>query len=76
VLLAFSLALGHDVTSDALGIAVGHLYFFCEDVWPALARARGWRLTRLLPSPSALRALLALAHAARGVEIVRAAPEG
>jgi Derlin-2/3 len=54
VLLGFSLLLGHDVTADGLGIAIGHLYYFCEDVWPALAAARGWWVTRLLPSPSAL----------------------
>jgi hypothetical protein len=73
------------VTSDALGIAVGHLFFFAEDVWPALARSRGWRLTRLLPTPSALRELagaaaallgggLRGAPAAAAVEIVREAP--
>lgn len=56
-LLGFSLLLGHDVTSDALGIAVGHVYFFLEDVWPHLAAARGWRCTHVLPSPSNLRAL-------------------
>ena len=83
MLLAFSLLLGHDVTSDALGIAVGHLFFFAEDVWPALARSRGWRLTRLLPTPSALRELAGAAAALLGVggrgapaavEIVREAP--
>ena len=51
VLLGFSLLLGHDVTSDALGIAVGHLYFFVADVYPALAAARGWRWRRLLHTP-------------------------
>jgi len=83
VLLVFSVLMGHDATSDALGIAVGHLFFFAEDVWPALARSRGWRLTRLLPTPSALRELAAAlglggrgAAARRGaaLEIVRDAP--
>ena len=58
VLLAFSLLLGHDIHSDALGIAVGHLYFFFEDVWPALARARGWKITKILPTPSTISALI------------------
>ncbi len=29
VLLGFSTLLGHDVSSDLLGIAVGHVYYFC-----------------------------------------------
>ena len=33
VLLGFSLLLGHDVTSDALGIAVGHVYYFFAGGW-------------------------------------------
>ena len=57
VLLGFSALLGHDVKQDLLGIAVGHVYFFLEDVWPALAAARGWWVTQLLPSPSNLAAL-------------------
>ena len=51
VLLGFSMLLGHDVTSDMLGIAVGHAYFFCADVYPALAAARGWRWRKLLHTP-------------------------
>lgn len=52
VLLAFSGLLGHDILSDALGITVGHAYYFFEDVWPALAEARGWRrLKRPLGTP-------------------------
>ncbi len=34
VLLAFSLLLGNSVAVDLLGIAVGHFYFFLEDVFP------------------------------------------
>jgi Derlin-2/3 len=52
VLLAFSGLLGHDILSDALGITVGHFYYYFEDVWPALAEARGWRrLKRPLGTP-------------------------
>ena len=52
VLLGFSALLGHDVKQDLLGIAVGHTFYFLEDVWPALASARGWWLRQVLPSPS------------------------
>lgn len=51
VLLIFSMLLGQDVTADALGIAVGHAYYFLADVYPALAAARGWRMTSLLATP-------------------------
>ena len=51
VLLGFSLFLGHDVTSDLLGIGVGHVYYFVHDVWPALADARGWTVREPLACP-------------------------
>lgn len=35
VLLGFSLLLGNSVIVDLMGIAVGHIYFFLEDVFPA-----------------------------------------
>lgn len=50
-LLGFSLLLGHDITSDVLGIAVGHVYYFAADVYPALAAARGWRCRRVMRTP-------------------------
>lgn len=34
VLLGFSLLLGNAVYVDLTGIAVGHIYFFMEDVFP------------------------------------------
>ena len=34
VLLGFSLLLGNSVVVDILGIAVGHVYYFLEDVFP------------------------------------------
>lgn len=51
-LLGISLLLGHDPTSDLFGIAVGHLLYFLEDVWPMIAEVRDWRITRVLPMPS------------------------
>jgi Derlin-2/3 len=66
-LLAFSALLGHDVTTDVLGIAVGHVYYFLEDVYPALARARGWKITRVFPNPSNLGALWRIVRARLGL---------
>jgi Derlin-2/3 len=57
VLMGFSALVGHSGYRDLLGIAVGHTYFFLEDVWPSLAKARGWWITSVLPSPSNLWAL-------------------
>lgn len=34
VLLGFSLLLGNSIAVDLMGIAVGHIYFFLEDVFP------------------------------------------
>jgi hypothetical protein len=50
-LLGFSLLLGNDVTSDLLGIAVGHGYYFLADVYPSLAAARGWRWRKAMHTP-------------------------
>lgn len=50
-LLGFSLLLGQDITSDVIGIAVGHLYYYLADVYPALAAARGWRIKKLMYTP-------------------------
>ncbi|ORZ25749.1 Derlin [Absidia repens] len=45
VLLCFSLVLGGDIpTGDILGIAVGHIYYFFEDVWPQDPASGGKRL--------------------------------
>lgn len=34
VLMGFSLLLGNSIIIDLLGIAVGHIYYFLEDVFP------------------------------------------
>ena len=34
VLLGFSLLLGNSVSVDLLGMAVGHCYYFLEDIFP------------------------------------------
>ena len=69
-LLGFSLLLGHDVTSDLLGIGVGHIYYFLADVFPALARVRGWRIQKILHTPWILHALFGTNRRAPPVEIV------
>ncbi|GBG30309.1 Derlin-2.2 [Hondaea fermentalgiana] len=55
VLFTFSLILGHSATVDLIGIVVGHIYYFWDDVYVDLARVRGWpakhflRLSTYLP---------------------------
>nr|CAG4648853.1 EOG090X0CFQ [Polyphemus pediculus] len=52
VLVAFSVLLGNSVMVDILGIAIGHLYFFLEDVFPNQPGGR-----RLLATPRILKLL-------------------
>lgn len=50
VLLSFSFVLGNNGTVDLLGIFVGHLYYFLEDVYPRMIRSR----YRILKTPKFL----------------------
>jgi Derlin-2/3 len=59
VLLGLSLLFGNSPVIDLMGISVGHIYFFLEDVLPEVARIRGWRLRRFLPTPHAIKGLCA-----------------
>lgn len=34
VLLAFSILLGNTVLVDAIGMGIGHIYYYMEDVFP------------------------------------------
>lgn len=44
-LLAFiSLLVGGNLTDHLVGIAVGHLYYFLEDVYPYMPTSNGFRL--------------------------------
>jgi hypothetical protein len=55
VLLGFSMLLGSGgVLVDAIGIAVGHVYYFLEDVFPVVSDSRRWRFRRPLKTPSLL----------------------
>jgi len=51
VMLGFSLLLGNPITIDAIGIFVGHMYYFLEYVYPVLADIRGWKVKRILEPP-------------------------
>mmetsp|Transcript_11168 Transcript_11168/g.27447 ORF Transcript_11168/g.27447 Transcript_11168/m.27447 type:complete len:253 (+) Transcript_11168:286-1044(+) len=50
VLLSFSFVLGNNGTVDLLGIFVGHLYYFLEDVYPRMIQSR----YRILKTPKIL----------------------
>ncbi|KAH9503873.1 Derlin-2 [Bulinus truncatus] len=53
VLLGFSLLLGNSVIIDLMGIAIGHIYFFLEDVFPQ--QEGGFKM---LKTPTFLKLLL------------------
>ena len=57
VLLSFSVLLGNSATIDLIGIIVGHVYYFLEDVYPMIADIRGWRVRRWLAAPYLLKSL-------------------
>ncbi|XP_061657532.1 derlin-2 isoform X4 [Syngnathoides biaculeatus] len=52
VLMGFSLLLGNSIIIDLLGIAVGHVYFFLEDVFPNQPGGGRW-----LKTPSIIKML-------------------
>lgn len=47
VLLGFSVLLGNSPSVDLMGIAVGHLYFFLDDVYPYTRAGKGRRPLRV-----------------------------
>lgn len=54
VMLAFSILVGNSVTIDLIGIAVGHVYYFLEFVYPVVAELRGWQMKRIMEPPQLL----------------------
>lgn len=46
VLLGLSLLLGHDVSADLLGIAVGHCYYFAKWIYPEITHPNEVHLIR------------------------------
>jgi Derlin-2/3 len=55
VMLGFSVLIGNTITMDLIGIAVGHVYYFLEFVYPVMAELRGWQLKRLMEPPTIIR---------------------
>lgn len=54
VMLGFSVLIGNAITMDLIGIAVGHLYYFLEFVYPVMAELRGWHIRRVMEPPAML----------------------
>ncbi|KAJ8599848.1 hypothetical protein CTAYLR_005599 [Chrysophaeum taylorii] len=54
VMLAFSVLLGNPATTDLVGIACGHAYYYLEYVYPVVAAIRGWTPRRILAAPAFL----------------------
>lgn len=54
VLLTFSMLLGNRPTNDLIGIAVGHVYYYFEHIYPKIAEIRCLRLRRILVTPQLL----------------------
>jgi len=50
VMLLFSVLTGGDMTTDIIGLVVGHIYYYLEDVYPFMTTSR----VRLLQTPSFL----------------------
>ena len=55
VLFSFSVMLGNSATIDLLGIAVGHVYFYLDEILPRIAEIRGWRVQKFIQTPSLMR---------------------
>jgi Derlin-2/3 len=54
VMLGFSVLIGNGITTDLIGIAVGHTYYFLEFVYPLVSEIRGWRMKRIMEPPKVL----------------------
>ena len=48
---------GNNLVTDLIGIGVGHLYYFFEDLYPIVADIRGWRVKRWLEAPDFLKSM-------------------
>ncbi|KAG8470338.1 hypothetical protein KFE25_008759 [Diacronema lutheri] len=62
VLLSFSVLIGNTYIVDTIGIAVGHIYYFLEDIYPLMPAASG---RRLLKTPRLLEYLCQVALSAQ-----------
>lgn len=55
VLFSFSVMLGNSATIDLVGIAVGHIYYYLDEILPKIAEIRGWRRRKFIQTPGVLR---------------------
>ena len=62
VMLTFSVMIGNAITMDLIGIAVGHMYYFLEYVYPKVAEIRGFRIKRIMEPPALLHYLCGSYH--------------
>ncbi len=54
VMLLFSFIIGNPLETDLLGIIIGHMYYFLNTVYPQVASIRGWRVRKIIVTPSIL----------------------
>ena len=59
MLLAFSCLLNHNVVADLIGIALGHVYYFLEDVYARDKALGGLGGPRIMGAPAILEAAFA-----------------
>ena len=69
ILLLCSILLGTPVETDFLGILVGHIYYFCDQVYPQVATIRGWYIKNIIITPSILHYLCNTNNHVNGVRI-------
>jgi Derlin-2/3 len=59
VFLLLSLVFGGGTMQNIIGIAVGHLYFFLDTVYPRIAAIRGWSVQKIIVTPKWVTAICA-----------------
>lgn len=64
VLLLFSLFLGNAIEADFLGIIVGHIYYFFDQVYPKVAAIRNWSIRKIVVTPTIIHFLCGTLHGA------------
>lgn len=69
ILLLCSILLGSPVETDFLGIIVGHIYYFFDQVYPQVASIRGWYLKKIIVTPSILHYFFNTNRGVNGVRI-------
>jgi Derlin-2/3 len=44
--ILLQIVFGHSILNDIIGVAIGHLYYFFEDVYPKLKNSNGVRILK------------------------------